>query len=341
MYYYSEQLITTRQINDYKQLLENANLTYEETELSLGIYEGEKLIGGISLDKNCIKLLKVLDEYNGLGISNVLISDIIKFAYDKGIMHLFVYTKPENEKLFNSQGFYSIIKTEDVLFLENNKHGISDYVNSLEGLKIEANRVCGIVMNLNPMTKGHEYLISKASLENDIVHVMIVREDKSVFPYEVRFKLLREVCKKYKNVIVHSGSDYCISSATFPTYFIKSKDDVPNIYAKLDINVFAKYIAKALGINVRYIGEEPYSKTTKMYNDVMKEILPKFDIEVVEVPRKSIDEDIISASKVREFIKSGEMEKAYKYLPIETVDFLKTDEGLEIIEKVKLNNKRH
>ncbi len=341
MYYFSEQLLTAKQIDDYKALLESANLTYEPTDISLGIYDGYKFIGGVSLDKNCIKLLKVLDEYNGMGISNILVSDIMKLAYEKGTHHLFVYTKPENEKLFNSLGFYSIIKTEEVLFLENKKRGINDYVKSLEEMRQDGNRVCGIVMNLNPMTKGHEYLISKASGENDIVHVMIVKEDKSIFPYDVRFRILKEVCKKYENVIVHSGSDYCISSATFPTYFIKSKEDIPSIYARLDINIYGKYIGKALGVNVRYVGEEPYSRTTKMYNDVMKEILPSYDIEVVELERKAIDDDIISASKVREFIKIGEIEKAYKYLPIETVDFLKTDEGLDIIEKVKLNNKRH
>ncbi len=346
MYFTTEQLLTTSQKEDYKQLLEQSNLTYEETKLQLGVYDKNKLIGGISLDNNCIKLLKVDENYNGLGVSNVLISDILKFAYEQNIFHLFVYTKPENEELFLAQGFYQIIKTNDVLFLENTKRGITRYCEELEKKVVEAEKICGLVMNLNPITLGHEYLISRASAENDVVHLMIVKEDKSVFPYNIRLELLEKVTKKYDNVVIHEGSDYCISSATFPTYFIKSKEDVPSIYANLDLNIYGTYLAKALKINRRYIGEEPYSKTTNMYNEVMKEVLPTYGIDVVEVKRKEIDADIISASKVRELLKNSEtteeaIEKVAKYVPIETLEFLKSDIGEAIIKKVKENNNRH
>lgn len=341
MYYISEQLITTSKKELYKNLLEEGGLTYEETEVQLGVFDNNKLIGGISLDGNCIKLLKVLDEYNGQGISNILISDIIKIASEKNIFHLFVYTKPKNIDLFHSLGFYTIIKTKDVLFMENDKRGILNFVSELEKNKVIGNKICGLVMNLNPLTKGHEYLISRASCENDVVHVIIVKEDKSVFPYEIRLQLLKDVASKYKNVIVHEGSDYCVSNATFPTYFIKSKESVPNIYATLDCEIFANYVAKALDINVRYVGEEPYSKTTKMYNDVMKELLPKYNIEVVEIPRETIDNNIISASKVRELIKNNEIQKAFTFLPKETVELLESEIGKKIIEKIKVSNNRH
>ncbi len=344
MYFTTEQLLTPSQKLEYKNLLEQSGLTYEETKLQLGVYDNNKLIGGISLDNNCIKLLKVENEYNGLGVSNVLISDILKFAYEKNIIHLFVYTKPQNADLFLAQGFYPIIETEEVLFLENTKRGISSYCEKLQKTAFDGDKICGLVMNLNPITLGHEFLIKKASEENDVVHLMIVKEDKSVFPYEVRLELLKQVTKKYNNVVIHEGSDYCISSATFPTYFIKSKEDVPSIYAKLDVNIYGTYLAKALKINRRYIGEEPYSKTTNMYNEVMKEVLPKYNIEVVEVKREAVDEDIISASKVRELLKQGDIETVQKYLPIETLEFLKSDMGKVIIENIKAiknSNNRH
>ncbi len=341
MYLTTEQLITSSQKLEYKELLEQSGLTYEETKLQLGVYDKNKLIGGISLDGNCIKLLKVDNEYNGLGVSNILISDILKFAYEQNIIHLFVYTKPENSDLFLAQGFYPIIKTDDVLFLENTKRGITSYCTKLEKYATIDEKVCGLVMNLNPITNGHEYLIAKASSENDIVHLIIVKEDKSVFPYEVRLNLLKQVTEKYKNVVIHDGSDYCISSATFPTYFIKSKENIPSIYANLDLNIYGTYLAKALKINRRYIGEEPYSKTTNMYNEVMKVVLPKYNIEVVEVERKAIDSDIISASKVRELLKQDKLNEVEKYVPIETFEFLKSNRGVEIINKIKESNSRH
>ncbi len=341
MYFTTEQLITSSQKLEYKELLEQSGLTYEETKLQLGVYDNNKLIGGISLDNNCIKLLKVHSDYNGLGVSTVLVSDVTKFAYEQNILHLFVYTKPENAELFLSQGFYKIIQTDDVLFLENTKRGLTSYCEKLEKLAVEGEKICGLVMNLNPITKGHEYLIAKACEENDVVHLMIVKEDKSVFPYEVRLKLLKQVTEKYKNLVLHEGSDYCISSATFPTYFIKSKENVPSIYATLDLNIYGTYLARALKINRRYVGEEPYSKTTNMYNEVMKEVLPKYNIEVVEVKRKEVDQDIISASKVRDLLKQGEINKVEKYVPIETFEFLKSEMGEEIIKKIKENNNRH
>ncbi len=341
MYFTTEQLITSSQKLEYKELLEKGGLTYEDTKLQLGVYDKNKLIGGVSLDDNCIKLLIVNCEYMGLGVSSVLISDVLKFAYEKNILHLFVYTKPENAELFLSQGFYPIIKTDNVLFLENTKHGITSYCDKLEKLAVDGEKICGLVMNVNPITKGHEYLISKACSENDFVHLIIVKEDKSVFPYEVRLKLLKQVTEKYKNIIIHEGSDYCISSATFPTYFIKSKDSIPSIYANLDLNIYGTYLAKALKINRRYVGEEPYSKTTDLYNQVMKEVLPKYNIEVVEIERKSVEEDIISASKVRQFLKQGEISEVEKFVPKETFEFLQSEMGKEIIKKIKESNNRH
>ncbi len=341
MYYQSEQLITTKQKEAYKEFLERVGLTYEECDVQLGIYHGDELIGGVSLDKNCIKLLRVSCIYANQGISNILISDIVKIAYDRGIFHLFVYTKPENEEKFNNQGFYTIYKTEDVLFLENQKNGINKYTNSLKKFKDEGKNVCGLVMNLNPITKGHEYLISRASEENDIVHIIIVKEDNSIFPYKIRLKLLEDVTKKYKNVIVHEGSDYVISNATFPTYFIKSKENIPSVYAKLDANIFGSYIAKALGINRRYVGTEPYSKTTNLYNEILKEELPKYNIEVIEYERCLFNDELVSASKVRSYIKENDIEKAYDLLPKETIEFLQSEQGKIIIDKIKISNSRH
>ncbi len=341
MYCITEQLYTTKQKSDYKEFLEKGGLQYEESDIQLCVYDGNKIIGGVSLHKNCIKLLRVSCKYANQGISNTLISDIVKMAYDKGIFNLFVYTNPENEEKFNNQGFYTLYKTDNVLFLENERNGIKKYINSLQRLKREGEKICGLVMNLNPLTKGHEYLIKTASYENDWVHIIIVKEDNSIFPYEVRLNLLKSACKKYNNVIVHSGSDYVISNATFPSYFIKSKDEVPSIYATLDANIFGHYVAKALGINRRYVGTEPYSKTTNLYNNILKQQLPKYNIEVVEIERCKVSGEIISASKVREFIKEEKLEKAFSLLPEETVQFLKTERGQQIIEKVKTNNNRH
>ena len=67
--------------------------------------------------------------------------------------------------------------------MENKKTGFSDYLNELKKTKIgdENNKIAAIVMNANPFALGHQYLIEKASKENDILHLFIVSEDKSIY----------------------------------------------------------------------------------------------------------------------------------------------------------------
>lgn len=52
---------------------------------------------------------------------------------------------------------------------------------------------------------GHRYLIEKAATENDEVVVFVVEEDKSIFPTDVRFELVKKGCEDLKNVIVLKG----------------------------------------------------------------------------------------------------------------------------------------
>lgn len=343
MNYNREEIVLGSKVREYKSFLEVHELTYEETDYTLGLYDGSKLIGCCSLTGNCIKLLAIDKDYQGQGLTNMLVGEMIKRVYKTGEMNIFIFTKPEKEYEFSKLGFHTIVKTEDVLFLEKKGDGISNYIEDLEAKKVDGRSIASLVMNLNPFTLGHRSLIEKASKENDHVHIFIVREDKSVFPYDVRLELLKSGVEEFQNVSVHGGSQYIISSATFPTYFIKSKDEIPSIYAKVDALVFGRYIAKALGINKRYVGSEPLSKTTNMYNSVLKDVLSNEGIKVVEMDRSKLGDKVISASYVRGYIRDGELEEAYKLLPKSTVEFLDSDRGREIIKKIETmsKNQRH
>ncbi len=333
--YSREEIITNSRINEYREFLKKHELTYEETDYTLGLYDSGKLIGCCSLTGNCIKLLAIDELYQGQGLTNTLVGEMIKRIYMSGRMNAFIFTKPEKEFEFNKLGFYTIVKTEDVLFLEKRSDGIGSYLKDLEKKRLEEDRVASIVMNLNPFTLGHKSLIERAARENDHVHIFIVKEDRSVFPYDVRLDLLRRGTAEFENVTVHKGSEYIVSSTTFPTYFIKSKDEIPEIYARVDAMVFAQYIAKTLKINRRYVGTEPLSKTTNMYNKVLKEALGEEGIEVIEVDRREAGGRVISASYVRRYIREGRLEEAFKLLPETTIEFLRSDRGKEIIKKIE------
>ena len=222
--------------------------------------------------------------------------------------------------------------------MENKKTGFSDYLNELKKTKKgdENNKIAAIVMNANPFTLGHQYLIEKASKENDILHLFIVSEDKSIVPFNIRKKLIMEGTKHLNNIIYHDSGPYIISSSTFPSYFQKDEKDVIESHANLDIEIFVK-IAKVLNINVRYVGEEPTSLVTGIYNQLMIKKLPENGIKCIVVPRKmNIDgNNIISASGVREAIKKDKMDEIKNMVPECTYKFFSSEEGKNIVKKIQ------
>ena len=148
-----------------------------------------------------------------------------------------------------------------------------------------------IVMNANPFTKGHKYLIDKALEEVEELVVIPVKEDAQEFTYEERKGMIEKACEGLP-VTVAEGSDYSISAFTFPTYFLKDLSSAAEMQMRLDLDLFARHIVPALGASVRFVGTEPNDPLTARYNELMKEILP---IPVVEVERLPG----VSASRVR------------------------------------------
>ena len=297
------------------------------------------IIGTGSCFGNTLRCLAVSHEHQGEGLTNKIVSHLIQYQFDRGNFHLFIYTKYTTYHLFKDLGFYEIVRIKDqIVFMENKKNGFNDYLNELSKSKLNDNanakKIAAIVMNANPFTLGHLFLIEKASKENDILHLFIVSEDKSIVPFNVRKKLIMEGTAHLKNIIYHDSGPYIISSATFPSYFQKDEKDVIESHANLDLEIFVK-IAKALNINVRYVGEEPTSLVTGIYNKIMEKKLPENGIECFVVKRKEMDGNIISASEVRKKIKEGNIEGIKNMVPDSTYKFFISDEGKNVINKIK------
>ncbi|MGE5630131.1 MAG: adenylyltransferase/cytidyltransferase family protein, partial [Caulobacteraceae bacterium] len=219
--------------------------------------------------------------------------------------------------------------------------GIASYLHSIAEFKRDGAVVSSIVVNCNPFTLGHQYLIEKAASESDILHVFVVWEDKSSFPSSVRYELVKKGTAHLSNVVVHKGKNYVISNATFPSYFLKDYDEIVETHAHLDLNIFGKYIVPALGINRRYVGEEPYCKVTKAYNTIMKNVLPQYGVKVIEIPRLENENGAISASKVREIIKQGRLDDVCALVPKTTYEYLKSPEAENIIANIMQKTSRH
>jgi [citrate (pro-3S)-lyase] ligase len=185
--------------------------------------------------------------------------------------------------------------------------------------------VGAIVMNCNPFTKGHRYLIEQALGMVDHLIIFVVEEDKSIFSFHERLAMVREGTRDLRNVTVVPSGNFILSQTTFPEYFVKIEDEDMADNAEYDITLFAEAIAPKLHITYRFVGEEREDGVTAAYNLAMKKILPVYGIRLVEIPRKTIaDEDgtAISASLVRDRLEQETLEELSDLLPESTVRVL-------------------
>ena len=308
---------------------------------------------------NTLRCMAVSSDHQGEALMNDIVSHLIEYQFSRGNYHLFLYTKCNTALFFNSLGFKEIARMEEcnIVFMENKRTGFKDYLENLKKETLaqlkemdfekakayeaeleneeEASglRVSAIVMNANPFTLGHRYLVEKAMENCDILHLFMVSEDASLVPFAVRRKLIEEGTADLKGIIYHDSGSYIISSATFPAYFQKGDNAVIKSQAGIDLHVF-EGIAKKLLINSRFVGDEPTSLVTGIYNDIMSEALPKAGIECHIVPRKEHDGKAISASAVRKAIHDGELDSIKDLVPETTYKYFTSDEAKSVIEKI-------
>lgn len=305
------------------------------------------IIGTGSLNRETLKYVVVAKEFRESTAFSLIVTSLVNKALEQ-YKRCFVFTKPQTAKLFESLGF-SKLATAEPLFtvLEFGYKTIKDYQEYLRTKKVntKTDKIAAIVVNCNPFTKGHKYLIEKASQENEIVYLFIVKENLSVFPYEIRKGLIKKGIAHLKNIVVLSTGPYIVSGAIFPDYFIKNENLnlISAKQAEIDIKIFAKYIAPVLNIKKRYVGTENYCQITAAYNKAMKDILPKAGIQFIEIPRitSGDDKNYISASKIRKAIKEDNLQEYLDFLPAVTKAFLLSKEAKPIIDKIKNSVSRH
>ncbi|MEW8994512.1 [citrate (pro-3S)-lyase] ligase [Clostridium sp.] len=331
------------EVNRVEEFLKGFALKYEDVDYTLIIEEDGEIIATCSKKNNIVKCFAISEDYQGQGISNILITDITNKLFEEGIYHNFIFTKPSNNFLFEGLGYKVIVDTDKVSLLEaGNKNIHSELKNLKKIYEIkEGEKYAALIMNCNPFTLGHKYIVEKAAKENSNVIIFVVEEDKSSFPFQIRFELIKEGVKELKNVTVIPGGNYIISSATFPNYFLRKDDDILKEYTKIDGNVFGKYFCKELNITKRYVGSEPYCNVTNTYNETLKEVLPKYGVKVEVIERYEIENKAISASRVRELLKEDRLEEVRELVPRTTYKFLESSVGKDIIEKLKLRDLPH
>ena len=293
----------------------------EPVDRTVLIWDGDRLAATGSRQRNVLKCIAVDPAYQGEGLMGTLITHLRQDAFEAGESHLFLYTKPSNKFQFQSLFFYPIVQTDNVLLMENRKNGVHSF---LEGLPTvhKGEKIGACVMNCNPFTLGHRHLIREAAKECDWVYVFVLSEDASRFSAADRLEMVRLGTKDLPNVTVYPTGPYLISSATFPTYFLKDREQAGQVYCRLDIEVFLNYFVPKFSITHRYVGTEPLSPMTSLYNASLNAFLPDRGVCVREIPRLETDGAPISATTVRALLDAGEKQALEKLLPPTTIHYL-------------------
>ena len=328
-----------------------------------------------SLFGNTLRCMAVSSDHQGESLMNAIVSHLIEVQYSRGNYHLFLYTKCDSARFFGNLGFYEITRVpeENIVFMENKRTGFRDYLTALqrETQQVETTardevnagdpgpshqaeavmasggpcaagpaalnqgeRVGAIVMNANPFTLGHRYLVEQARAACGVLHLFMVSEDVSLVPFSVRKKLIMEGTKDIPGIVYHEAGSYIISSATFPAYFQKGDNAVIRSQAGIDARIFTQ-IAAALGITDRFVGDEPTSVVTGIYNEILSTALPEAGVACHIIPRKEADGKAISASTVRSCIHDGRLEDIRGLVPETTYRYFTSPEAAAVIGRIR------
>ncbi|MCF7932914.1 MAG: hypothetical protein K9K93_07075 [Acholeplasmataceae bacterium] len=317
--------VTKHDLDQAESLLSASGLLFEHADETILIAEDGKVLATGSIDGNVIKMIAVDPSVQGQELASEIVAILSSRLQNEGIDKRFLYTTPDKKDIFLSMSFDVVQETSDVILLENAANPIRRRLSQLASgfPKVNQSRAA-IVMNCNPITNGHLYLIRKASVENNDVLIFLVEEDASFVPFEIRKRLLESAVKDLFNVYVIPSTPYIISKATFPTYFLKEVSKSAHLYRELDVLIFKTYFMPIFGITTRYVGDEPNDLSTNLYNETLKNHL-KDQLKIVS--RLDIDHVPVSASMVRALAKAGAYEKIGPLVPKATYDYIISEEG--------------
>lgn len=321
-------------LREVRDFLSRMGLTYDEgIEYTVAIRDGsDRVAACASLQGNVIKCVAVDPSLQGEGVTATLMTAIQREALERGERHLFLYTKPENAAQFGGIGFHEIARTDSVLLMENRRDGFASWIGDV---RAEGEGIIGAaVMNCNPMTLGHRYLIEQAAQQCDLLYLFIVSEDRSAVPARDRRAIVEQAVADLSNVRVVGTDRYLISSATFPDYFLKDKSRSGEVWTGLDVAVFCR-AAKMLGITKRFVGSEPFCPVTGAYNAAMAHILPEQGVELLELPRLEKNGAAISATAVRNLLAEGRWQEMEMLVPRATWDYFSSEENRRaVLERI-------
>jgi len=334
---YSVEKMRTVDRPEVVAFLEYNGLTMESSiDYTAVMWHEGQLVGTCSFEGCTLKSFAVKACYQGVGASSIILTHMLNTLFDRGHYTAMAYIKSDNRVIFEGMQFTCVYDSGQVALMQMGIHSLEQY---LESLKIKLGPSKGIrssiVMNGNPFTKGHAYLIEKAASESDELIVFVVQEDKSKFPFDVRLNLIEAGTQHLDNVTVVPGGAFVVSMNTFPEYFEKKANQKAKFSADLDAGIFCEKIAPMLEIQTRYVGTEPLCALTTIYNESLQDGFQRMKLNLKIVQRNKVEDHIVSASYVRKCISEGDWDHVKKFVPRSTYTYLRSEESQIIIDDLK------
>lgn len=302
-----------KKIGLYREVL--SSLTIQENDMVVSIYTD---YGNYTYaDGKKLNLTKVYNERNEYWFYNEPIHT--NYAGNKAIAKVVAESILSYGEEINGDTEGGYLQIGKRALSPQEHEAVEQYLSQVQDGRhtLDGKRIGAIVMNCNPMTRGHLYLIETARKSVDFLYIFVVEEDRSDIPFADRYAMVCAQTKGMENVCAVPSGKFILSYETMPLYFEKTEKQEAALDATADLQIFCQYIAPRLGIRVRFVGEEPGDKVTRQYNEEMKRMLPYYGMELTEIPRMKQGGEYISASSVRKLAGERDWEAVRELMPQE------------------------
>lgn len=183
-----------------------------------------------------------------------------------------------------------------------------------------------VVLNANPFTTGHRYLVSLARSRSRHVLVLVIQGRPEsggrgnhentgiVFPFGERLRMTKEGLSDMDGITVIPSGPYVISRDDFPADFLSDEMGKVPAHAALDSMVIC-HVCNSLGIRSIFAGDEPRDEMSEIHLNALRTACAGSGIQLRVAERKRLGERYISSSMVRQDIADGNMEEAVLLAP--------------------------
>ena len=315
-------------------LIEGQGLRFETgfDELA-GLFDQDRLVACGARAGYVLKMLVILPGYQGGDSLGALVTPLVRSASEAGHDTVFVFTAPGNAPSFQALNFRLLAAHGQAALLEHGP-GLEAYL-AEHAHQVTPGPNGAVVVNGNPFTLGHLHLVETAARQVGQLYLFVVREDRSVFPFEVRCRLARKATAHLANVTVLDTSRYAVSAGTFPSYFMKRLDEAASTQMGVDLALFGRCLAPPFHIVRRFAGQEPLDPTTAEYNRMMAEVLPACGVAWTEVPRIQAGGAPISATRVRAALRAGNLDGLEALVPPATLEYLRSPQAAPVAQRLR------